>query len=284
MPRSLLCFALASGFTLFSLAAQAQEEAECPPGGWFCEETPPPPEGEDGEADPEAAPGEEDQPTVVTKTEKDGTRKILIVEKPRKEPPPQKRRRPKKEWGFNLHLQGVMMGRSNDERRQRPDDAAGMGGLGFSLRYRPVPHFAFDAGLDFVGGRDYLGNERAETALLLNGMVFINPKDKVQVYGLGGIGFSGATVNRRNATELADGTVLESEERVEYSYFGGQLGIGLEFRIGKTTALNVDMLGFIRGRTDELARTEPEFIDPDTGRTTNTSGGGLLRGGITFYW
>ena len=123
-----------------------------------------------------------------------------------------------------------------------------------------------------------------ETALLLNGMVFINPKNMVQVYALGGLGFSGASVNRKNVTELADGSLIESEERVEYSYFGGQLGIGLEFRIAKRTALNVDVLGFVRGRTDERARTEPEFIDPETGRTTNTSGGGLLRGGITFYW
>jgi len=44
------------------------------------------------------------------------------------------------------------------------------------------------------------------------------------------------------------------------------------------------VVGFIRGRTDDAARYDPEFVDPDTGRTTNTSGGGLFRGGITFYW
>jgi hypothetical protein len=31
------------------------------------------------------------------------------------------------------------------------------------------------------------------------------------------------------------------------------------------------------------ARSYPEFTEPETGRTTNSSGGGL-RGGITFYW
>jgi hypothetical protein len=62
------------------------------------------------------------------------------------------------------------------------------------------------------------------------------------------------------------------------------LGLGLEFRIGRKTALNFDVLGFIRGRTDSRAEYEYEFVDPETGRGTNTSGGGLFRGGITFYW
>jgi hypothetical protein len=281
MSRSLLAHIFACSVLLVPAVAAADQEPECPPGGWFCEETPPVEAEAEVEVDPEDE-SDPDKPVVVTKTEADGTRKILIVDKPPKEK--KKKRRPRKEWGLNLHVQGVMMGSASDRRRQEPHETAGMGGLGFSLRYRPVPHFAFDAGLDFIGGIDYLGNERGETALLLNGMVFINPKNKVQVYALGGLGFSGASVNRRNVTELSDGGLVESEERVEYSYFGGQLGMGLEFRIGKRTALNVDVLGFVRGRTDERARTEPEFIDPETGRTTNTSGGGLLRGGITFYW
>jgi len=69
-----------------------------------------------------------------------------------------------------------------------------------------------------------------------------------------------------------------------YSYFGGQLGAGLEFRVTRRVSLNLDLVGFMRGRTDQEARVQPEFTDPDTGRTTNTSGGGLFRGGITFYW
>ena len=69
-----------------------------------------------------------------------------------------------------------------------------------------------------------------------------------------------------------------------YSYFGGQIGVGLEFRVLDTVSLDLDVVGFIRGRTDNAAQLHPEFTDPDTGRTTNTSGGGLFRGGITFYW
>jgi len=44
------------------------------------------------------------------------------------------------------------------------------------------------------------------------------------------------------------------------------------------------LIGFLRWRSDRHASQNPEFIDPATGRTTNTSGGGLLRLGATFYW
>lgn len=282
--RSTLAVIAASALLLAPALAHAQEDADCPPGGWFCEETEPP--ATDGEPeDVEQPEGTTSQPPlVVYEPKEDGSRKITIIDKAEKPKKP-KRRRAKKEWGFNLHLQGVLMGgseRTEDRQARHPD--AGMGGLGFSFRYRPVPHFALDAGLDFVGGVDYQGNERGETALLLNAMAYFNPKDKAQIYVLGGLGFSGATVNKKTELTLADDTVAVIEEQKEYRYFGGQLGVGLEFRVAKRTALNVDLIGFIRGRTDDQARFEPEFTDPDTGRTTNTSGGGLFRGGITFYW
>ena len=54
--------------------------------------------------------------------------------------------------------------------------------------------------------------------------------------------------------------------------------------MSRLVSLNVDLVGFMRGRTDEDARDMPEFTDPETGRATNASGGGLMRGGITFYW
>jgi opacity protein-like surface antigen len=202
---------------------------------------------------------------------------VIVVD--RTEPPKAPRRRWRREWGFNLHLQGVMMGNGP---QRHPD--SGMGGLGFSFRYRPIPHFAFDAGLDFLSGTDYVGNERRETALLLNAMVFFNPRSKLQVYTLGGIGFSGANVQREHDVVSEDGTVLPGGFEDEYSYFGAQLGLGLEWRVSRKVALNGDIIGFIRGRTDDKARFEPEFTDPETGRVTNTSGGGLGRIGITFYW
>lgn len=259
--------------------AQAQEQAgDCPPGGWFCEETPPP------EADPEVAEPEEPvAPAETPATTQQPTKQTPIVVAEPYEQPPQPRKHPyRRRWGFNMRLEGVMMGDSD-----KIDEDAAMGGLGFSFRYRPIRHFAFDVGLDFLGGKDWQGNERRETALMLNGLIYFNPKDAVQVYTLAGIGFSGARVKPSERTLAQDGEQSvnpdDAEER-DYSYFGGQLGIGLEFRVTHKVSLNLDVIGFIRGRTDEKARYQPEFVDQDTGRTTNTSGGGLFRGGVTFYW
>jgi opacity protein-like surface antigen len=271
---------------VLSLPSVASAQGECPD-GWFCEQEAPaedeggsddaeaPAATPDAEGTPESQPARPAQP-VPGRDGKGEPR--IVVDRPENAPAPRKRRR-RHEWGVNLRLEGVMM---DDDGRH---DDASMGGLGISLRYRPIPHFAFDAGLDFIGGTDWAGNERRETALLLSGIVFFNPRSKVQFYTLGGIGFSGARVTHEVVVENPDGSVTFGEEFDErYSYFGAHLGVGLEFRVSRKVALNLDVLGFIRGRTDELAEREPEFVDPDTGRVTNTSGGGLARAGITFYW
>jgi hypothetical protein len=281
MMRVSLTVAVASLALALPAVAYAQS-GDCPPGGWFCEEEPEVETDtadveEGGEAAPPARTGEPKRspPVVVYRPEEgSGARKIIIVDRPEEAPPPV-RRRHKREWGFNLRLQSVLMG---DDENRHPE--AGMGGIGFSLRYRPIPHFAFDVGVDFLGGVDWHGNRRRENALLLNAMIFFNPKDKLQFYTLGGFGFAGAHVQKRLSDE--EGSPMHNQE---YGYFGGQLGVGLEWRVARKTALNFDVVGFIRGRTDEKARYEPEFTDPENpDRTTNTSGGGLARLGITFYW
>jgi opacity protein-like surface antigen len=191
-------------------------------------------------------------------------------------PPPQKRRRGAfREWGFNLHLEAALLG-------NRPERAsnAGMAGVGFGFRYRPLPPLAFEAGIDLLTGTDFQGYSRSEGALLLNTLVFFNPHDVVQLYGLGGIGFSGATV--RIAPRSGEAPFQRYDDH--YSYFGGQLGVGLEVRVTRRVALSGDLVGFIRGRTDDLSDDVPEFTDPNTHRTTNTSGGGLIRLGASFYW
>ena len=57
----------------------------------------------------------------------------------------------------------------------------------------------------------------------------------------------------------------------------------MEFRVSRALALNLDVRGIIRGRTDSYAKTQPEFTDSQ-GRTTNTSGGAVVTGGMTFYF
>jgi len=280
--------ALLTCAVVMSAPGVALAQADCPPGSWFCEEPAAQPDadvdGDDADvgAEPDAesddTPAKKSKPPIVVyQPAGEPPDKIIVVD--RHDAPKPARRRFRREWGFNIHLQSVLMG----DRDERHEDS-GMSGLGFSFRYRPIPHFAFDAGVDFLAGVDFQGQDRRETALLLNAMVFFNPRSKLQVYTIGGLGFSGAHVQRNSDIALEDGTVLPAGYEANYSYFGAQLGLGLEWRVGRKIALDFDVIGFIRGRTDELARTEPEFVDASTGRATNTSGGGLGRLGVTFYW
>jgi len=147
-----------------------------------------------------------------------------------------------------------------------------MGGGGLGLRLRANPYFGIETDVDFVGGQDYQGDNRTETAVTFNGLLFLNPRSRVQIYLLAGFGWSGAHVTSNSSA---------FDQR--YGYFGGQLGAGLEFRVSRNFALDVDLRGFMRGRTDQLAQAQPEFTSAD-GRVTNTSGGGLFTGGMTIYF
>jgi len=77
--------------------------------------------------------------------------------------------------------------------------------------------------------------------------------------------------------------VYQQGQTYDYSYFGGQAGIGLELRLTRVLAFNIDFRGFIRSRTDQMAQQQPEFTNSQ-GQQTNTSGGGLLTGGMTLYF
>jgi opacity protein-like surface antigen len=268
------CLAATAALCLVPSIAQAEE---CPDGDWFCDQ----PQGAAGAddaaqetvpeegADSPKGDDEKSGPPVVVYTPKGKPKpsKVIIVEKPEPKPP---KRRKVREWGFNLHLSGALMGEDSDQ-----SDDAGMGGLGFSFRYRPVRMLAIDAGFELIGGTDWNGYERHENAFLTNAILYLNPRDTWQLYWFGGFGLAGARVQIENETE-------SFEER--YSYFGLQTGFGVEARVSKKVAIGGDLLGFVRGRTDAQENTRPEFVDAETHRATNASGGGLIRAGITFYW
>ena len=181
------------------------------------------------------------------------------------EPRPCRAAEPQSEWAGQLRLESVGFGR--DAAR-----GAGMGGLGVSLRPRPSPHFAVDLGLDVLGGHDFNAERRGEVSFTVNPMFFINPRQVVQVYLLTGLGFAGATVEHADQTKS------------HYRYVGVDAGAGLEIRFARHFAFDLDLVGFLRVRTDPDARDSPEFVDPETGRTSNTSGGGLARLGLAYYW
>jgi hypothetical protein len=276
-----------SGVAAAQTGAQPSGSANCPPGSWFCESSPstsapasggalqqlPPADAKPAPSDakPAASAGASGQapPVVIYQP---GPPVVLVGKADKPSPYPYTPRnadaRPRREWGLNLHLQGAMIGRG------RTDDS-GMGGLGAGLRFRPHPVVAIEPTIDFYGGRDYNGFQRGETAFTLNTLLFATPRAKVvQLYFPIGFGWSGARV--------VDDRSAGPEREFHYSYFGMQAGVGLEFRLSRHFALNTDLRGFIRGRTDDDARQNPEFVDGS--RSTNTSGGGLLSLGMTSYF
>lgn len=260
--------------TLAAMTASAADP-NCPPGSWFCAdaeikigvpgaETPPPPPAPTTQPAP--------PPPVVIYTPAPAPPPPPQYYPPPPPPPPPPAPRHQSEVGLNFHLVGAAFG-SADGNRNKGD--TGAGGIGAALRFRPTPRFALEISLDAMRGKDANGYDRSEVPLSFVGMLYLNPRSRAQVYLLGGFGFSSAAV------DVDDG--YSGKHRENYSYFGGLFGGGIEFRVGRKVALNFDVRGFVRGRTDDAARNHPEFTAAD-GRTTNTSGGALFTGGLTFYF
>lgn len=295
-----------------SLANVAYADDDCPPGSWFCEdvEVQKPEADVDADADadadvdteaqkPKAQPGKKKKKhkkkrkkTKTVEVEGEGdtvivvdddTDKVVVVEKTTKvAPPPPPAKKKKRRWaekfGLNLRLEGAAF---------PPADGVyedvGMGGVGASFRWRPSPYFAFDLGTDVLGGNDYYGHERVEVSGALSGIVYFNPQHRVQVYGIGGINLSHAWIDTDEEYYFSQysGRYYDSDTaEVEHDYVGGHGGLGVEFRIARHVALHIDALALIRRKVDD---SPPEFTD-NAGNTTDTSGAGLFRAGIIFWW
>jgi hypothetical protein len=194
------------------------------------------------------------------------------------EPPPEPN---KKKWrrhrkiGLNLRAGGVLLPRENDN-----SNDIGMGALGMGLRFRPVPGFALELSGDFVGGTDTNGYDRQEIPIAATMMIYVNPKSLAQFYLMAGAHYAFARVHSPEPQgHLAD---YDSDE---YNYFGGQGGMGLEFRVSRLVGINIDGLAFVRTRVDDdQDGAYPEFYDAETQESTNSSVAGLLRAGVTFWW
>jgi hypothetical protein len=267
------CFAVfALGACLGAiLPAEAVAAGDCPDGDWFCE----PATGSEPPPTSEAAPEPPSQtaPDDAQLPPPERPERHIRIDVERIRPAVPRRHRRFREWGVNMHATLGLM--AND---QAATDA-GMNGFGAALRFRPIPHIAIEGSLELVWGTDYNGFDRFEDALLVNGLFFVNPRSTVQLYALAGFGFGGAYLDSSSAS--GDYRVLRDET---YAYVGLQGGVGLEARITRHFAAGVDLIGFVRERNDRGAEENPEFVDPVTHRTSNASGGGLVRLGATFYW
>lgn len=142
-----------------------------------------------------------------------------------------------------------------------------MGGFTGALRIRPVTHFALDLGSGYFAGTDSEGAYRTEVPVTANMLFFVNPQHKVQFYVLLG---GGATFGRRETFD----------EIRNMTHVGGQAGAGLEFRVARGFALNLDVRGVVRHRVGNDPR--PEFFDG--ARYSDTSAGALATFGATFYF
>jgi hypothetical protein len=278
MPLALRSFALRSAPPFFAAAlalllapaaALADEPPGCPPGEWFCDDAGEPDAPDEGYPDdsdmqpPEGAPDDEDGGAPPPS----GAQGSMDVR--RRAPTPIDESAWSEgsgghlsPWGLALRVQGVML--EGGGRR----GGASLGGVGVSGRYSLNPVVTFDLGLDSIVGNDYNGYDRSELSLSFSSLFFLNYHPVVRTYVLVGLNVSRASV------EVGD-------DDQTWGYFGGQTGLGLEFSLDPHIALNIDAVGFLRGRTDSRAAREPEFTD-SMGRVTNTSGGGLLRGGVTL--
>lgn len=266
--RRLAVLALGALLATILSPARARAEGDCPEGDWFCDPAPIP---EQPAAEPPPAEPVPDDTAPPARSERHEREIRIDVERVRPAVPRKHRRF--REWGINMH---ATLGLMTDD-QAAPD--AGMNGLGAALRFRPIPHIAIEGSLELVWGTDYNGYDRFEDAVLFDALFFLNPRSSVQIYGLAGLGLGAAYIDSSSAS---DGYRRLRDET--YAYVGLQGGFGLEARITRHFAAGGDLIGFVRERNDRNASENPEFVDPVTHRSTNSSGGGLVRLGATFYW
>jgi hypothetical protein len=159
-------------------------------------------------------------------------------------------------------------------------DRIGVGGGGVAFRIRPVEWFAIDIGAGIYGGQDYQGAARWEVPVVADLLFFFNPRDRFQLYALVGAGVSVGQQGSYTRDRFGDREFIASRD---LAYVGGEAGLGLEWRVGRHFALNLDLRGFLR---EQVASPSPEFVEVVGGRTrsTNTSGGFMANVGMTFYF
>lgn len=283
-----LLTALTAGVLLLSATAEAQS-TECQPDDLLCAEVrigpgtgrlrigggtqpaPPPP--------PPVVVEEPAPPVVIVQPQQPPPPPVVV--QPAPPPPPQvvhvqpapqptyeqqrpqrpRSRYPYSQTGLHLHLGGLF------------GEELAMGGGGAAFRIRPNPHFAIDIGGAIYGGNDYNGLDRVELPMTVDAIFFFNPQHRFQFYGLLGVGGS---FGHAEGFNIRTGQLDDRD----YAHLGGEAGLGVEWRIGRHFALNLDVRGFIRQRVD--GNPEPEFREGS--RTTDTSGGVIGQAGMTFYF
>ncbi len=178
-------------------------------------------------------------------------------------------------WGLALRAVGGLMGSP-----RVGVENFGIGGIGLSLRSRPLLPVAFDLGVDLVGGVDPNGWSRREVPIAASTLLYLNPRSVAQVYVLGGVNLTFAGVQSRFIEPNFAGGTYD-----DYTYLGMQLGGGVEFRLSRVLGFHFDGLASIRTRVDSDGHGRfPEYYDVRTGLASNSSTVGQLRAGLSLWW
>lgn len=297
MKKIALSTLLASASLLITSLAQAQN---CPPGSWLCADLQigggigggvvigggrpvPPPAGVYVQPPPPPAPPVvvmQPAPVYVQPPPPPPQPVVIVRQAPvyytttTYVPAPVAPDRPQT-LGLGAYASGLFMGGREESRH-----GAAMGGGGVMMRYRHTPHLASEATVAGMFGRDYNGDRRAEVPVTLGGVLYFNPRNRFQVYGLLGAGMSFATVQYDSPS--AHGGLSDAS----YTYAGGYAGLGAEWQLSRSFALFFDVRGFIRGRIDRDAEVNPEFTRYNGSRTetTNVSMGMTGQLGAMFWF
>lgn len=159
---------------------------------------------------------------------------------------------------------------------------AGVGGVGATVRYRQHPMFATELSIAGMAGTDYNSDSRVEVPVTLSELIYFNPQNRFQFYGVVGFGMSWAAVSYNDANARTRGM-----DNAAYTYVGGLAGLGVEWQLSPNFSIYSDARAFVRTRIDPGASSNPEFTRTNAdGRTetTNVSVGVVGQVGALFYF
>ena len=159
------------------------------------------------------------------------------------------------QFGLNINAQSGVVGSGN---------ATGLLGIGAALRFRPIPWVGIEGGISAYTGRDFNYDTRNEISGQGNIYGYINPQSPLQLYGVAGVTYTSARIGDGYGQPLTTNR-----------YVGVQAGAGLELRFNRHFALNGDLRGVLRTRTDDDLLYVPG---------SRTSGGIMGSIGMTVYF
>lgn len=246
-------------------SAIADPSAACPE-GWFCE--PPPADAPPPPASPRPAPppGGSSRPEAAQEpAAADGTLPPNVVwpEMDTYEPEPASSDR---SWGVQVRFDLPLI--DDGDSPAHPF----MAGAGLGFVYLPLDHIGLELAVDSAFGRDALDARRRELGVSGALLAFFDTHPRLRAFLSMGLFHSWAEVEPPASYER------------HYRYFGALLGLGAELTLRPLTSAFVRFDGFMRGRVDAGAGSEPEFVHSATGETSNSSAGALLRIGAARYF